>query len=90
MKVNVFFSIAAYTILGFVIGLLADNLLKHIADNSVYSEKQEYRNTLVYVRKTPERLISEYDCIIRNSTDPDTIRWYQQKKLLLLDSLKIK
>lgn len=66
-----------YTIFVLSIGFVIGHELKDV----IHSPKE---NNTINKKRTVNEQISDYDCIIRNSTNPDTIRWYQQKKELLI------
>lgn len=63
--------------IGFIIGY-GVNMYEKI-DNTI--------NTINETQRSIEDKISDYDCIIRNSTNSDSIRYYQQKKELLMYEL---
>lgn len=53
----------------------------------MYNKVDNTINTINETQRTIEDKISDYDCIIRNSNNSDTIRYYQQKKELLMYEL---
>lgn len=56
----------------------------------IFYPKQSVKNDetqIVNKELTPEQILAGYDCVIRNSNNPDTILLYKQKKELLLFEL---
>lgn len=66
-----------YTIFVLSIGFVIGHELKDV----IHCPKE---NNTINKKRTIDEQIADYDCIIRNSTNPDTVRLYQQKKELLI------
>lgn len=65
----------------FCFGMICASLIGPHVQRNFKKDQIKQQDTIVV--RSIEDQIADYDCIIRNSNNPDTIRWYQQKKMLL-------